>query len=612
MKTKNREIISYEEKQSAGLWSIILLCVLLFGDVSSLKAQDAGPCEPFAIRGTLPWHNFLSGPTAWNEADYREYLDRMKAMELNLIVFHCYTGGHERYVTYVEPLIKIRYRDVTPLAALDTTLTARWGYRPMKVKDFPYGTDQLFKLPDGAEAFGADCALLARDNDDRYRRCQELMRKVMDMAHERGIKFAIGFEVGVHPPEFASIAPGGTHLWGTIGDPTKPASQEILRATIDDIFKVYPGIDYIWLWIHEHSATMSSAAGGLAKLSEKNSHYFEGDQAVKTSGVFSLEYINQAYRYIKEKNSNVNVVISGWLWNKNLPGVLKGLDKALPKDIIFSALSPDQGWSPQPDFFTDIARNRQIWAIPWLEGDRKLLHLQPRVNLMREHVKLARRQKLDGVIGIHWRTEETRLALEVFARFAKNPSDTTTVEAIYRRDCASQYGPEAAKTLTPVLTELDIRQGIDKTISPDYFPYSPSWGRLNEKDRRVTEDLLVQIRGLARTADSSAHQQNLNWLADKLQYSLLFDEVSQAVEPAYKLKDQYLLGQLTKDGQAEAVRVAKAALDTAPVQAMLTTYARTVRSRGEMGVLCSLNQRVYLQFRELQDFLKGLNDSHPN
>ena len=112
--------------------------------------------DEFAIRGTLPWHNFLSGPTAWNEEQYRAYLDRLAALKLNLVSFHCYTGGAERYATYVEPIIRIKYRDVLPEATFDTSLTARWGYRPLAVKDFVFGTGKLFDLPDGAQAFGAD------------------------------------------------------------------------------------------------------------------------------------------------------------------------------------------------------------------------------------------------------------------------------------------------------------------------------------------------------------------------------------------------------------------------------------------------------------------------
>ena len=34
--------------------------------------RQAATSEPgFTIRGTLPWHNFLSGPTAWNKDDYQ-------------------------------------------------------------------------------------------------------------------------------------------------------------------------------------------------------------------------------------------------------------------------------------------------------------------------------------------------------------------------------------------------------------------------------------------------------------------------------------------------------------------------------------------------------------
>ena len=37
----------------------------------------ANAATAFAIRGTLPWHNFLSGPSAGDEEDYRIYLDRL-------------------------------------------------------------------------------------------------------------------------------------------------------------------------------------------------------------------------------------------------------------------------------------------------------------------------------------------------------------------------------------------------------------------------------------------------------------------------------------------------------------------------------------------------------
>ena len=44
---------------------LLLLLITIFFD-SSIMAQE----PQFKIRGTLPWHNFLSGPTTWDENDY--------------------------------------------------------------------------------------------------------------------------------------------------------------------------------------------------------------------------------------------------------------------------------------------------------------------------------------------------------------------------------------------------------------------------------------------------------------------------------------------------------------------------------------------------------------
>jgi hypothetical protein len=57
------------------VWFVLLLPAVWRGSpAAAAEGQSA-----FAIRGTLPWHNFLSGPTAWNEGDYRAYLDDLAA-----------------------------------------------------------------------------------------------------------------------------------------------------------------------------------------------------------------------------------------------------------------------------------------------------------------------------------------------------------------------------------------------------------------------------------------------------------------------------------------------------------------------------------------------------
>ena len=148
--------------------------------------------EPFEIRGVLPWHNFLCGPTAWNKADYEVYLDNCEAEGINFIGFHNYTGGGERYATYVEPMVRISYRGIVPQAMLDNSLSCRWGALPLRLKEFAFGSQRALDVPRGAEAFGSDCSLISKTPDEHYRNTQRLMRDVLRMAHDRDIEMAMG------------------------------------------------------------------------------------------------------------------------------------------------------------------------------------------------------------------------------------------------------------------------------------------------------------------------------------------------------------------------------------------------------------------------------------
>ena len=184
----------------------VLLCLLESVTVQ-IPAQPTSDAHPFAVRGVLPWHNFLSGPSAWNIEDYKKYLDTCKDKRINFIGFHCYTGGGQRYVTYVEPLIKISYKNILPDAYLDNSLTDRWGYEPLHVRDYAFKTSRLFS--EKKAAFGSDCSVLSTSRVQHYASTQELLRNVMRLAHAWGMQTAMGFEFGVHPPEFFSLFEGG-------------------------------------------------------------------------------------------------------------------------------------------------------------------------------------------------------------------------------------------------------------------------------------------------------------------------------------------------------------------------------------------------------------------
>jgi hypothetical protein len=580
--------------------SIAAVCVLC-----SFSAAYAQPStdKPFAIRGTIPWHNFLSGPTAWNEEDYRVYLDGMAARKFNFVGFHCYTGGAERYAPYVEPLIRMEYRNVVPEARFDTSLTARWGYRPMPVRDFAFGTDTLCAPTPGAEAFGAACAITATSNEDRYAKAQALMRTVIDMAHARGIQVAIGFEFGIHPPEFASIVPPESVIRGAmIPDPTHPANIEILHSALDDILTQYPGVDWVWLWLHEHSMYVGEPQlqGRFKEFHRQESGNFKeaaNDHDIFT-GVWSLAYIRQAHDYLAQRAPGVKLAIGGWGGGLQMPPVLLGLDRALPEDVVFSCLNSDGGVKGHIPVFKDIAAHRPVWAMPWLEFDSSLWHLQLRASSMLKEVKDAADDHLNGVVAIHWRTEEVRANLDAFAMASANPAALPAPEEFYRDYCRKVFGEDSAIVTADVLMRLEKIN----PASPEFYPYAPSWGRLTEEHAAAFRQDIVNLKALGR-GPNPAHREELAWLEDYLQFALLLDECGRKIEAAYTLKERSLAGEITGEALARQAEAARTDLDAAPLEELFKVFVRRVRSRGELGELSALNQKLYLEVVELRRFL---------
>jgi hypothetical protein len=581
---------------------VVLACLTLSGFASAES--------PFQIRGTIPWHNFLSGPTAWNESDYRDYLDDLASKKLNFIGFHCYTGGPERYVTYVEPIIRMKYRDVLPEATFDTSLTARWGYRPLAVRDFAFGTDKLFKLPEGAQAFGADAAITARSNEERYKNAHDLMRSVLTMAHQRGIQVGIGFEFGIYPPELMSIVPPDSRIGGVLmPDPTHPANIEILHNTLDDIITEYPGVDWVWLWLSEHSLFFPNPqlSGSFKELYEKEKANFPDAKSPRDVfvGVWSLEYIRQAHDYLARKSPKTKLIIGGWGGGDQFAPIMLGLDRALPKEIVFSCLNPGQGDQPHLPVMAQIASHRPVWAIPWLEGDSALWRLQPRVGSMINQVKSAARDGLVGVVACHWRTEEIRDNFEAFATTAADPTNAPSVESLYERQCRTRYGDEAAGAIAPLMVAMEREGWLAGWSSPEYYAYDPrQWGHIAPEKAQKVRDAIATIEHARDRATIDPQRSNLEWLADNLRFVLLLDQVNRCIAPARQLKDDWHRG---KTGDVESARQE---FRKAPIEELFRTYARRVRSRGELGELSSLNQKLWLEYRELDQFLKEIAN-HP-
>ncbi len=583
------------------------LAALFFISIASFSQTK----NTFEIRGVLPWHNFLSGPSVWNEQDYEKYLDQCAKQGINFIGFHNYTGGGERYATYVEPMIRISYKNIVPFACFDNSTTARWGYLPREVKDFAFETAEKFKLPQKAVAYGSDCSILSITPEEHYNRSQALMRKVQQMARKRGIQMAMGFEFGVVPPEYFSLNgfywPGEANM---VPDPTKETAIALHYAAIDNILETYPGIEYIWLWLNEHcfmgvdTKRVLSNGSFSAYYKEHVSLFGEAsDDKSKFIGVWALKYLELTENYLKKKAPEVKIILGGWGGGNQLPILMKGLDRGLSKDIIFSCLNPGLGSGSQVAFLADIAKNRKVWAIPWLEGDHQLWHLQPRVNVMKEHVQLAAQQNLNGILAIHWRTEEVKWNWLAFCHFAQHPESTKNTEDLYKQYIEESFGKNAVGSLLKDLVSWDSEQlnGTDG-LSPEYFMFNTNWGVLNEKALACRKKILSTIHSLLPQTQNIMQKNEFEWFKNTIEFELLLHEVNLAMQPAAKLKMDFI--ELDKKPTAQELEMARNAFASAPVEKMFKTYAAKARSRGELGILSSLNQKLWTTYLELQEFLR--------
>ena len=89
---------------------------------------------------------------------------------------------------------------------------------------------------------------------------------------------------------------------------------------------------------------------------------------------------------------------------------------------------------------------------------------------------------------------------------------------------------------------------------------------MRPKLRNRLEDLIAKIEKCSGCATEADHQANLNWLAANFRFTLLLDEVGRRIEPAYRLKERWLLGEIDQKMFASQISGARKAFEAAPIE----------------------------------------------
>ncbi len=271
----------------------------------------------FAVRGTLPWGNLLNA--YWDLNDWKYYFDQLSKQGYNFVGLHQYCSP---LATSGEPWCAYEWNGklVGGSPMLDSMTPRATGDRGLKTEQFGFGGGDYFDR----DPFTQRVTLEGTSPEDKIRRSQKMIAEAMTYAHTRGIKVCLGFGIG--------------------DNPTTKEYEERLEAMIASLLKNYPMLDYIWFFQEEAQGLPGfgwKPAKGSAqeKFVAANSEPFKylGPPERVAEGVRLNHVCRLVYRIVKKHRQDLPIIINGWggdCWDRCTDFYL-GLDKTLPKDVIF-------------------------------------------------------------------------------------------------------------------------------------------------------------------------------------------------------------------------------------------------------------------------------------
>jgi hypothetical protein len=554
----------------------------------------------FAVRGSLPWYNFLNSPTTWDLEDFKYFFDQMGKMKNNFVGFHTYDS--EPFAPYADA--QGRLISAEPLV---TSLTYGWGgLRGLRTDQFGFGTGDYFDQ----ELFGSRAATESKNREDGIRRAQALLAGGLDYGKRRGVRVCVGFEVS--------------------GDPTRPESQTALEARLRELLRAYPMLDYVWLWQSESlglGAEIPALDSPLDVLVQTQRHYFEylKDQRRIAEAVRVSEYVRLGHAILKRLAPQMRLIVSGWGGDRwmRFGDFYEGFDKTLPADVIFAALDNiDPGISPQvAAAYGKLSPQRERWPIPWYESDgggTRSDQFGPQTNA-KEFSFLCRdavAKGCQGLLAIHWRSRDVEEAAAWSAQFAWKPN--LSYEDFYHRFACKCFGPEYAEEMGRILRQLEALgprwTGGGGQSECGYFTWFE--GNRLPKDEKLAalkpiRQRLGQIRQEMLAKPRPEGLERLDWLIATIDWLTLYDAAAlklYADGPVAKLIAE--AGRLQRNGEtagaAQKAREARRLLESSGLDRAMRAFAAKMTTRGEFGALATINVKAYAAALQLEEEIRKL------
>ena len=353
------------------------------------------------IRGFLPWTNFPQSATIYSWNDWRYVIDQAAKMRMNFIMIHNYNGfcGHN------ETFHNFEYNGYLSRGWMPTIKTGHgWLCPGWDINEYRFGASEIYDDYD----FGADYGLHNETltNSQIKEKGETVFRKVIDYAHQRGVKIGLGLDIDVILPEYQVSAD----------------ERGVIAAQTAQLAKQYPYLDYLFCFQSEGS---------------KDSVFYAKWQRV----------FDGFYEDMKRLSPSTHIVVSGW-------GMTAESVARLPKDVICAPISYySAAFEPG-----NIYGEREYWGCPWLERDwsSSQYYYPYNVDLSETiHAYEKASENMKGFYALTWRL--TDAVSPKMWYISKAPwyeaEELNSSKKVYGDYAKTNYGESVAEPITAIINQ---------------------------------------------------------------------------------------------------------------------------------------------------------------
>jgi hypothetical protein len=585
-------------------------------DQLTISAMDWTDRPVVPHRFVFNWHNFLSGCSAWDFPQWREWIEQSQKMGFNGIMVHAYGNN---------PMIGYEIHDLArPVGYITSTQIGRdWGTNHVNDVRRMQGGD-VFSAP----VFGS-AASVEGSARERTQAAQALMQQVFAHAAARAmdIYFALDIDTeSANPQEFITRLPVSARIpvnkaW--IVRPDTPEGYAYYRTELAALLKTYPQITTLALWCRPGLRNGSWSRLTLETLPKDWRAAYERSVAQRpdlaaqpwSPILFSLAKVVSAYQRALVDLGRTDIKLAFGTWERRrVPPRSPGhiittpvIDAFLPPGVAFMPLDWDvirgDSFFEMADKKAELAAmakgGRTILPVAWAHHDDGQYFGPPYQPIEKLADRLQEIGASSGVGVIHWMTKPLDLYFK------------STIDQVWQR------------SVNVSLDETLQRAARDwvGAAAPAFTDYLRDWMQTMPRVSRETSSRFMHT---AREDESLVSSETLEAGYQRRMALLRRIDVN-SLDDAGRARHAYFVGleEFMKDLHTcehafrQAVELRKAG-DLAGARALMGSDhidpARVVRqfaafsqhggmTHGEKGLLVSLNTRWLTHYEMLRQML---------